>query len=104
MLEQSLIPFGQKFGVKAPTSLDHSDQDEYDRLSKKKGESFDKDYIQTMVDDHQNDAAAFTKEEQTTDNQKLKATVAKGLTVIQHHEEMIDAIAQKNNIPVPAKS
>ena len=51
MLIQSMKPYAAKDGIKPPTTLETSEQDEYNRLAKKKGEEFDKDYIQTMIDD-----------------------------------------------------
>jgi putative membrane protein len=102
MLIDQMKPFASRMGVPPPTKLSRSEQDEYDRLSTKKGPEFDKDYISTMVADHHNDLKDFTKERDTTDNPQLKATVAKGREVVFQHMTMIDGIAQKNNIPVPA--
>ena len=103
MLIEQMKPFAQKMGVPPPTKLARAEQDEYDRLSKKKGESFDKDYIETMVDDHHKDLREFTKERDTTDNPQLKVTVAKGREVIEQHTMMIDGIAHKYSLPVPTK-
>ena len=102
MLIEKMKPYADKMGVPAPSKLDRSEQDEYDRLAKKKGAEFDQDYIKTMVLDHHKDLADFTKERDTTDNAALKTTVAKGREVVFQHMTMIDGIAHKNNIPVPA--
>ena len=102
MLIEQMKPFADKMGVPPPTSMARSEQDEYDRLAKKKGTEFDQDYIRTMVLDHHKDLADFTKERDTTANPALKATVGKGREVIFQHTTMIDGIAHKNNIPVPA--
>jgi putative membrane protein len=101
MLIENMKPFAEKMGVPPPTKLARAEQDEYDRLSGKKGPSFDEDYIKTMVLDHHKDLADFTKERDTTANPELKATVAKGREVILQHTTMIDGIAHKNNIEVP---
>jgi putative membrane protein len=103
MLIQTMKPFADKMGVPPPSKLDRAEKDEYDRLAGKKGPSFDKDYVTTRVDDHHKDLADFTRERDTTANPDLKATVAKGREVILQHTVMIDGIAQKMNIPVPAK-
>ena len=102
MLIEQMKPFADKMGVPPPSKLDRSMQDEYERLAKKKGAEFDQDYIKTMVLDHHKDLADFTKERDTTQNSDLKATVAKGREVIFQHSTMIDGIAHKNNVPVPA--
>ncbi len=102
MLIEKMKPFAEKMGVPPPTKLNRSEQDEYDRLAKKKGSEFDQDYIKTMVLDHHKDLKDFTKERDTTANPDLKATVIAGRAVIFQHTTMIDGIAHKNNIPVPA--
>ena len=101
LLIQKMKPFADKMGVPSPTKLARAEQDEYDRLAKKKGASFDEDYIKTMVLDHHKDLKDFTKERDTTANPDLKATVAQGREVIFQHTTMIDGIAHKNNIQVP---
>ena len=100
MLQNSMKPFDAKMGVGQPTEMDRSAQDEYDRLSKKKGESFDKDYITTAADDHRNDLMAFDKEIQDTQNPQLKASVTKARGIIAEHKQMIDGMAAKYNIAV----
>lgn len=102
MLITTMKPFAMKMGVPAPTTdkFDRSIKDEYERLSGKKGEEFDKDYINTMVDDHHKDLADFNKERDSTADPRLKAAVSKGATVIQGHTEMIEGIAKKYNLPV----
>ncbi len=102
MLIEKMKPFADKMGVPPPSKLDRSMQDEYDRLAKKKGTEFDQDYIKTMVLDHHKDLQDFTKERDTTENAALKTTVAAGREVISQHSSMIDGIAHKNNIQVPA--
>jgi putative membrane protein len=103
MLIAEMKPFAQQMGVPPPTvsHLERAEKDEYERLEKKHGEEFDKDYIPTMVDDHHKDLADFQKEYDTTSNQKLKETVGKGEQVIKQHAEIIDGIAHKYNMPAP---
>ena len=101
MLIQSMKPFAQQMGVPAPAKLERAEQDEYDRLAKKKGESFDKDYIQTMIDDHHKDLSDFDTEYNNTQNPALKQAVGKCEQVIKGHTEMIDNIAHKYNLPAP---
>jgi putative membrane protein len=105
MLIANMKPFADKMGVPAPTmdNWDRTLKDEYKRLEGKKGEEFDKDYIQTMTDDHHKDFEDFTKERDTTANAALKATVAKGTEVVKHHRDMVDMIAHKMNLNVPNK-
>ena len=100
-LIESMKPFAKQMGVPPPAKMERAEQDEYDRLAKKKGDSFDKDYVQTMVDDHHKDLADFNTEINNTQNPALKETVTKGAQVIKGHTEMIDGIAHKYNLNVP---
>lgn len=102
MLIEQMKPFADKMGVPPPSKLEHAEQEEYDRLAAKKGASFDKDYVQTMVDDHHKDYADFSKEYNSTANMELKATVAKGGDVIKGHTEMIDALGRKMSLKIPS--
>ncbi len=101
VLIANMKPFAMKMGVPAPTkdSLPTDAKDEYQRLSGKKGEEFDKDYINTAILDHQKDLADFKKEYDNTDNAALKATVGKGENVVQMHYDMMEGIAKKYNLP-----
>ena len=104
MLINNMKPFAQQMGVPPPAKMERAEQDEYDRLARKKGEAFDKDYIQTMVDDHHKDLADFKTEINNTQNPALKETGSKGADVIKGHVDMIDGMAHKYNLSVPATS
>ncbi len=103
MLIDSMKPFADRMGVPPPTmdNWDRAMKDEYKRLAGKKGDSFDKDYVETMVDDHHKDFADFMKEHDTTSNPALKEAVAKGAEVVRGHRDMIDGIAHQEGLPVP---
>jgi putative membrane protein len=54
-----------------------------------------------MVKDHDEDLKTFMKEEQSTQDPELKATVEKGEKVVREHLEMIDNIAHMGGIQTP---
>ncbi len=101
MLIVDMKPFAAKMDVPPPTKdgLPADIKDEYKRLEAKKGEEFDKDYINTMILDHQKDIKDFKKEYDTTANSSLKLTVGKGGKVIQGHYDMLEGMAKKYNLP-----
>jgi putative membrane protein len=68
------------------------------QLQALKGDDFDKAYIKDMVKDHQQDLKDFKQEAQNTSNPDLKQIVNQGGQVIQEHLQMIEQIAQKNNV------
>jgi putative membrane protein len=49
----ALKEIGAKHNVMAPTTLDDDHREKLDRLSKLSGAEFDREYINTMVDDHE---------------------------------------------------
>ena len=99
-LMEDMRPFAVKYDVKAPGApiMDHA---KYQELKMKSGTDFDRGYVEDMVKDHHDDLQAFLDEEQKTADPALKATVAKGETVIRKHAEMIDNIAHMGGIQTP---
>jgi putative membrane protein len=89
---------GQQMGIKAPDSPSSKDKSAIAKLQTLNGDDFDKAYIKDMVKDHQQDAKDFKQEAQTTTNPALKSVVVQGQQVIDEHLQMIQQIAQKNNV------
>ena len=88
----------QQMNVKAPDSPSSKDKSAMAKLQALNGDDFDKAYIKDMVKDHQQDAKDFKQEAQNTTNPALKIVVVQGQQVIDEHLQMIQQIAQKNNI------
>src|SRR3954467_9045230 len=70
-------------------------QKKVDKLSKKSGDEFDKDYVSDMVDDHEKDVKEFEKAAETLKDQDLKTWAAKTLPTLQGHLSMIKEIQGK---------
>ncbi len=96
-----LKPFAAKYDVK-PSGTAISDHAEYTMLKMKSGTDFDRAYVEAMVKDHHKDLQDFIDEENKTSDPDLKATVAKGETVVKEHTVMIDKIAHMGGIETPA--
>jgi putative membrane protein len=88
----------QQMNVKAPDSPSSKDKSTMAKLQTLNGDDFDKAYIKDMVKDHQQDAKDFKQEAQSTTNPALKSVVVQGQQVIDEHLQMIQQIAQKNNV------
>jgi putative membrane protein len=56
-----------------------------DRLAKLSGPQFDKLYVQTMVQDHQKDAAEYRAESTKVKDPQLKTYVSQTLPVVEQH-------------------
>jgi putative membrane protein len=89
---------GQQMGIKAPDSPSSKEKSAIAKLQTLNGDDFDKAYIKDMVKDHQQDAKDFKQEAQSTTNPALKSVVVQGQQVIDEHLQMIQEIAQKNNV------
>jgi putative membrane protein len=99
-LIEDMRPFAKKYDVSASGSpvMAHA---KYEELKMKSGTSFDRAYVEAMVKDHNDDLQAFLKEENSTADPELKATVMKGEKVVREHTEMIDNIAHMGGIETP---
>jgi putative membrane protein len=67
----------------------------YDTLSKLSGADFDKQYVKSMVMDHQEDVKDFRKEASTGKDPQIKSFASQTLPVIQGHLDKIKAIQAK---------
>jgi putative membrane protein len=78
-----------------PASISGSDQKEVDKLSKKTGKDFDKDYMNMMLDDHKKDIKDFQKEAASAKDADLKNFVLQTLPTLQTHLDSAIAITGK---------
>jgi putative membrane protein len=88
----------QQMSVKVPDSPSSKDKSAMAKLQALNGDDFDKAYIKDMLKDHQQDSKEFKQEAQNTTNPALKNVVVQGQQVIDEHLQMIQQIAQKNNV------
>jgi putative membrane protein len=84
--------------LKVPDSPSKKDKSAIAKLQALNGDDFDKAYIKDMVKDHQQDLKDFKQEAQNTQSPDLKKVVNQGGQVIEEHLQMIQQIAQKNNV------
>ncbi len=70
-----------------------------EKLSKLSGENFDREYVKAMVQAHQKDVAGFEAVSKNATDADVKAFAAATLPTLQHHLEMIRALAQSMNPP-----
>jgi putative membrane protein len=87
-----------QLNVKVPDSPSKKDKSTIAKFQALNGDDFDKAYIKDMVKDHQQDQKDFKNEAQNANNPALKQVAAQGEQVISQHLQMIQQIAQKNNV------
>jgi len=84
-----------KKNVNLPAQPDSDHQSMITGLQGKSGADFDADYVEAMVDDHEEDVAAFEKQAQNSTDPDVKAFAAKTLPTLRKHLETIKAIQAK---------
>jgi len=82
----------KNWGMSAPTSLDSKHQSAKDKLSKLSGAEFDREYMNTMMKDHQKDVSDFQKESTSASNSELKAFASKTLPTLQEHLQLAQQV------------
>ncbi len=80
-------------GFTVPTAMAANDKRMYDRLSHLSGATFDRDYMQMMVRDHEKDVKDFEKESRDGKDADVRSFASKTLPTLKEHLEMARSIA-----------
>jgi putative membrane protein len=86
--QDELKSIAEKMNVPIPEKVSAQHQQTIDRLSKLKGEAFDKAYAKAMVDDHTKVVAMFEKTEGKLQNPDLKKFAQDTLPTLKEHLEL----------------
>jgi putative membrane protein len=92
---QELTTLAQRKNVSLPQEVNSDQKSEADKLAKLSGADFDKEYIDYMVKDHEEDAKEFQEQSKEGKDADVKAFAAKTLPVIQGHLKMAQEIKGK---------
>ena len=84
-----------KKGMQLPGDMNSSQKSELDKLAKLSGADFDKEYMSTMVSDHQTDVKEFETQSKNGNDADIKAFAGKTLPTLQEHLQMAQSAAQK---------
>jgi putative membrane protein len=84
-LNQELEKATSDKGLSVPQALDKKGRDVVEKLGKKTGKEFDRDYMSRMVDEHQEDIKAFEKEAKEGKDQALKQFASDALPTLREH-------------------
>jgi putative membrane protein len=79
--------------ITLPTDVSSKQKSMIDKLSKLSGAEFDKEYMQGMVKDHEEDVEDFQEESNKGSDAEVKAFAAKTLPVLQRHLQMARQIS-----------
>lgn len=83
--ETMLKQIAAQDNVTLPTAPSAKDQKTYDKLSKLSGAEFDREYMSTMVQDHEKDVAQFKKEASANKNPSIQKYASETLPVLKEH-------------------
>ena len=94
----------KNIGVSEPKGPSKKDKQLVAKLSALSGDQFDQEYIKAMLKDHKEDLKEFKDQSEMTQDPNLQKLTQVATTVISHHLEMIQQIAQSHNVTVQASN
>lgn len=83
--DENLKAAAAQANMTLPNKIDSKDEQQYNRLSKLSGETFDREYAKEMVTDHTQDIAAFRKEATNGEDAPIKNFASETLPTLQEH-------------------
>lgn len=86
-----LMKLASAKGVTAPATMEGSERRNLERLAKKTGTGFDREYTDDMVDEHQKDVREFRSMAKSSKDADLKAFAASTLPTLEQHLQMAKA-------------
>ena len=78
-------------GIALPSSPTKGQQRDLEKLGKKSGADFDKDYMKHMVSDHKKDVKEFEKEAKSGKDPELQAFASKTLPTLREHLQQAES-------------
>jgi len=78
--------------VTLPTTVDAKQKSTLDKLSQLNGAAFDRDYMEDMVKDHEEDVSEFQREADSGNDPAVKAFAAKTLPTLREHLKLAEDI------------
>jgi len=75
-------------GVNLPAEMTSSERRELDKLQKKSGADFDREYMKEMVSDHKKDVKDFESAAKKADDADIKNFASTTLPTLQQHLEL----------------
>ncbi len=82
----------QAQGFEMPVELGEKYQEKIQKLNDASQDDFDREYMNMMVEDHQEDVKKFKEMEEKVENPELKSWVSQTLPVLQSHLERAEAL------------
>src|SRR4051812_15500572 len=87
-----LASLASSHGITVPSALPANEQKHLDAMKKMTGKTFDKHYVDMMVDDHKKDINKFKMAAEKCDDNQLKTWASNTLPTLQKHMDSVQAI------------
>jgi putative membrane protein len=84
---EELAKLAQDKGVTLPADIDSKHKRLHDKLAKRSGADFDREYMKAMTSDHDTDVKAFQREAKSAKDPDLRAWAAKTLPTLEEHKQ-----------------
>jgi putative membrane protein len=90
-----LTTIANEAGVEIPKTLDRDHQKIHDQLQNMHGKAFDQQYMQVMVDDHDQAVKLFRQEDSLGHDARLTQFAHKTLPTIEEHQKMAADLSRR---------
>jgi putative membrane protein len=94
---RELIAILDQKGIHVPKMPPDADREKADRLSKVRGNDFDREYMNEMLKDHQKAVSLFEQEARDGQDPDLKGFAAKTLPTLREHLKLAEGIIDSNS-------
>lgn len=91
-----LVAIAKKLNITPPSEPGEKHKAVHKKLAALKGEKFDNEYAQHMVDDHEKAVTLFQKQAKHGESKELRDFAAKSLPVLEEHLKLARALKDKD--------
>jgi putative membrane protein len=101
---EKLKSVASSMGVDMPKNVGKEHKEAEDKLQKLSGAQFDREYMRTMVKDHQKDVKEFDKEAKSGKDAEVKSFAQETLPTLKDHLQMAQSIEKGMRAQAPVAS
>lgn len=94
---QELQNLAQQKNINVPQTMKEDHREKMENLRDKSGSEFDKEYMDLMVEQHENDIDKFESKQDEVQDQELKNWVDNTLTTLRQHKDQAEQIKEQVN-------
>jgi putative membrane protein len=100
-LSDLMKPIASELGVKEPTKMDKTGQQEYDKLKTLSGSDFDKEFLLYIVMEHRKTLKTYRDEVIVSNDTELKDAAISSAKLVAQHTRTAITLAKANGVTLP---